>query len=172
MRYFEVVKGWEDKNINLPKRSTKASYAYDIEAAEDFVIPSIWKSLFTDNVFKKPSERESLFKPSLVPTGVKVKMNEDEVFKIYVRSSSSIKKCLIMPNSVGLIDADYFGNPNNDGHIMIPLWNFGIFDYHVKKGERIAQGAFQKFLTTTDENKEYLVSRIGGFGSTGDTAIV
>lgn len=168
MRYFAIAKGWEDRVTELPKRSTQCSYAYDLTSAEDIVIPSIWKVVI--NNFSPFPSPENKLKPVLVPTGIKVCMNRDEVFKIYVRSSSAVKKCLALANSVGIIDSDYFENPGNDGHVMIPLWNFGLKDYHVKKGERIAQGAFQKFLTVSNEDV-VVNDRSGGFGSTGDMVL-
>ena len=165
IRYFAVAKGWEDKGVNLPQRSTENSAGYDFESAEDIVIPSIWRT------FAKYFKEEGIH-PTIVQTGVKAYMNDDEVLEIYVRSSSAIKKFLTMPNNVGIIDSDYVDNPKNDGAIGIPLWNFGLADYHVKKGERIAQGIFVKFLKVDDDDKSFKSSRIGGMGSTGDVVSV
>ena len=165
IRYFAVAKGWEDKGVNLPQRSTENSAGYDFESAEDIVIPSIWKTI--TQYFKGEGMH-----PTIVQTGVKAYMNDDEVLEIYVRSSSAIKKFLTMPNNVGIIDSDYVDNPQNDGAIGIPLWNFGLADYHVKKGERIAQGIFVKFLKVDDDDKSFKSSRIGGIGSTGDVVSV
>lgn len=159
IRYFAVAKGWEDKGVNLPQRSTENSAGYDFESAEDIVIPSIWKTIA--QYFKGEGVR-----PTIVQTGVKAYMNDDEVLEIYVRSSSAIKKFLTMPNNVGIIDSDYVDNPKNDGAIGIPLWNFGLADYHVKKGERIAQGIFVKFLKVDDDYKSFKSPRTGGVGST------
>ena len=107
IRGFEVAKGFEDKEINLPERKTKYSAGYDIEAAEDVIIPSFKKGI----------------NPTLVKTGIKVYMPDDEVVLLYNRSSNPKKKGLIMANSVGVIDKDYYGNPDNDGHIMFAFYN-------------------------------------------------
>lgn len=162
MRFFAVAKGWEHKGINLPQRSTENAAGYDFESGEDIIIPSIWKLMF-----KNLSKGENAFKPVIVQTGVKAYMEADEVLYLYPRSSNAIKRFLTMPNSVGIIDADYFENEDNDGAIGVPLWNFGLKDEPIQKGERIAQGVFQKFLTTKDDHQQSKSTRVGGFGSTG-----
>ncbi len=147
-RGFEIAKGFEDKQINLPIRKTKYSAGYDIEAAEDTVIPS----------FKKGAN------PTLVKTGLKAYMQDDEVLLLYNRSSNPKKKGLIMANSVGVIDKDYYGNPDNDGHFMFAFYNIKEEDIVIKKGEAIGQAIFQKYLVTDDDVAEG--ERVGGFGST------
>ena len=147
-RGFEIAKGFEDKQINLPIRKTKYSAGYDIEAAEDIVIPS----------FKKETN------PTLVKTGLKAYMQDDEVLLLYNRSSNPKKKGLIMANSVGVIDKDYYGNPDNDGHFMFAFYNIKEEDVVIKKGEAIGQAIFQKYLVTDDDVAEG--ERVGGFGST------
>ena len=147
-RGFEIAKGWEDKNINLPIRKTKYSAGYDIESAEDVVIPSFKKGMA----------------PTFVKTGIKAYMEDDEVLLLYNRSSNSKKKGLILANSVGVIDKDYYGNPDNDGHIMLAFYNVKEEDTVIKKGEAIGQAIFQKYLITDDDNAQG--ERMGGFGST------
>jgi len=147
-RGFEVAKGFEDKGINLPVRKTKFSAGYDIEAAEDCVIP----------VFEKG------MKPTLVKTGLKAYMADDEVLMLYNRSSNPGKKGLILANSVGVIDKDYYGNPDNDGHIMFAFFNVKSEPVEIKKGDAIGQAVFQKYLVTDDDSAEG--ERVGGFGST------
>ena len=147
-RGFEVCKGFEDKDINMPIRKTKFSAGYDIECAEDTVVPK-----FTPGV-----------KPTLIPTGLKAYMGEDEVLYLYNRSSNPKKKGLILANSVGVIDKDYYGNPDNDGHIMFAFFNVKDEDITIKKGEAIGQGVFSKYLVVDDDNAEG--DRTGGFGST------
>ena len=147
-RGFEIAKGFEDKNINLPIRKTKYSAGYDIEAAEDTVVPSFKKGM----------------NPTLVKTGLKAYMQDDEVLMLYNRSSNPKKKGLILANSVGVIDKDYYGNVDNDGHIMFAFYNTKDEDIVIKKGEAIGQGVFQKYLVTEDDNAEG--ERVGGFGST------
>lgn len=151
VRGFEIAKGFEGKGINLPERKTKNSAAYDIEAAEDVVIPSFKKGM----------------KPTLVATGLKAYMQDDEYLGIHIRSSLAFKKNLNLVNSQGVIDADYYNNEDNEGHIMIGLINFGDEDVEITKGMRIAQAIFYKFLTIDDE-KNVDTIRSGGFGSTGE----
>ncbi|MDL2292051.1 dUTP diphosphatase [Acholeplasma sp. OttesenSCG-928-E16] len=146
MRAFEVISKYQEKNINLPKRSTKYSAGYDIESAEDITI--------------NPKEI------CMVPTGLKVKLADDEVLFIYNRSSMGAKRNLMLPNGVGVIDADYYNNEENEGAISVLLYNFGDTPQEIKKGERIAQGIFSKYLKTIDDiPKDNL--RSGGFGSSG-----
>ena len=148
LRGFEVAKVFENKGINLPIRKTKYSAGYDIEAAEDTVIPSFKKGM----------------NPTLIKTGIKAYMQDDEVMFLYNRSSNPKKKGLILANSVGVIDKDYYGNPDNDGHIMFAFYNIKEEDTVIKKGEAIGQAVFQKYLVTDDDNAQG--DRIGGFGST------
>ena len=147
LRGFEIAKGWEDKGINLPVRKTKYSAGYDVEAAEDVVIPSY-----------KPGT-----KPTLIPTGLKAYCQKDEWYMLVNRSSGP-KKGFVMANSIGVIDADYYGNESNDGHFYFQYFNFQDHDIQVKKGDIIGQVIFQKYLTTDDDNAEG--ERLGGFGST------
>ena len=150
VRGFEVAKGFEDKQINLPVRKTKYSAGYDIEAAEDTIIPSFKKGMA----------------PTLVKTGLKAYMLDDEVLFLYNRSSNPKKKGLILANSVGVIDKDYYGNEDNDGHIMFAFYNIKEEDIQINKGECIGQGVFQKYFVTDNDNATGI--RSGGFGSTGN----
>ena len=145
-RGFEIAKGWEDKDINLPVRKTRYAAGYDFEVAEDTLIPSLNKT------------------PVLVPTGIKAYMLDDEVLYLYNRSSNPKKKGLVLANSVGVIDKDYYENPDNDGHIMFAFYNVKDEDIIVKKGEAIGQGVFMKYLIIDDDKATG--SRTGGFGST------
>lgn len=147
-RGFEIAKGWNNKGINLPKRQTAHSAAYDIEAGEDITLEPF-----------KPGE-----KPILIPTGLKAYMMEDEVLMIVPRSSSPKKQGIMFPHSMGVIDSDYYGNRDNDGHIFIQVINLKDESVSIKKGDKIAQAYFQKFLITDDDDAIGL--RVGGFGST------
>ena len=148
-RGFKVAKGFEDKDIHIPVRKTKYSAGYDFEAAEDTVIPS----------FKKGD------KPTLVKTGIKAYMMDDEVLILANRSSNPGKRGLILANSIGVIDKDYYENPDNDGHIMFAFFNVKDEDCIIKKGECIGQGFFQKYLITDEDHADG--ERTSGFGSTG-----
>lgn len=147
-RGFEVAKGFENLGINLPVRKTKYSAGYDIEAAEDCVIPA----------YKAGS------KPTLVKTGLKAYMEDDEMLLLYNRSSNPGKKGLVLANGVGVVDKDYYGNPDNDGAIMFAFFNMKPEDVEIKKGDTVGQAIFQKYLVTDDDIATG--ERVGGFGST------
>ena len=148
VRGFEIAKGFEDKGINLPVRKTKYSAGYDVEAAEDCIIPSFTKGM----------------KPTLVKTGIKAYMQDDEVLILANRSSNPGKKGLILANSIGVVDKDYYGNPDNDGHIMFAFFNIKDEDIEIKKGDCIGQAIFQKYFVADEDVAEG--ERMGGFGST------
>lgn len=169
-RGFQVITEYKDKNINLPKRATKASAGYDFEAAEDVTIPSIFKQFLkaqvwlTDGSDESLSKIQKITKPTLVSTGIKSYMNDDEYLELVNRSSNPLKNFLFLANGVGVIDSDYYNNEENEGHIKFQFVNFGIFDKHIKKGDKIGQGIFHKFLKADDDSAEG--NRTGGFGST------
>ena len=133
------------ESIEIPKRSTKYSAGYDLRSLEDYIL--------------KPNESHA-FK-----TGLKVSMNENEVFMIFDRSSVGFKYDVCLSNSVGIIDADYYNNKDNEGHMSVKLINHGTKDYEIKKGDRIAQGIFLNYLCVDDE-EEIKSERKGGIGST------
>ncbi|PKL00172.1 MAG: deoxyuridine 5'-triphosphate nucleotidohydrolase [Tenericutes bacterium HGW-Tenericutes-1] len=145
-RGFSVVQAYLHQDINLPKRKTARSAGYDFEAASDMVI-----------------QPQSL---AFIPTGLKAYMGNDEVLYIYARSSLFQNKGLILTNGVGVIDADYFDNPTNEGHILISLYNLSNQIVTIHKGERIAQGVFAKYLLSSQDGFTS-TKRMGGFGSTG-----
>ena len=147
MRGFEKAKGFEELTIDLPKRGTKRSAGYDFALIEETVIPAgkiVWGK-----------------------TGLKAYMADDEVLFIYPRSSLARKRGLMLSNNVGVVDSDYYGNPDNDGHIMISLYNFTDKEVVLPIGERVAQGIFQKYLVVSNEEEIHNES-LGGFGSTGN----
>ncbi len=148
VRGFEIAKGFEDKNINLPERKTKYSAGYDVECAEDVIIPSFKKGM----------------KPTLVKTGIKAYMKDNEYLMLVNRSSNPGKKGLVLANSVGIIDKDYYGNPDNDGHFMFAFYNMKEEDIEIKKGDCIGQAIFMPYLLADDDNANG--ERTGGFGST------
>ena len=146
-RGFEVCKGYEGKDIHLPVRKTKHSAGYDVEAAEDIIIPKY-----------KPG-----IKPTLIPTGLRAYCGEDECYLLLNRSSGP-KKGFLMANSVGLIDSDYYRNVDNDGHFYFAYFNCSDHDIEVKKGDVIGQVVFMNYLVVDNDNAEG--ERTGGFGST------
>lgn len=168
MRKFEKVKRIEE-DIKLPERSTKNSAGYDFFAIEDTVIEPA-KLIVREYLDPKdPGLREIEYgfdrEPTMVPTGVKAKMLEDEFLMLVNRSSNPGKKSLVVANGVGIIDADYYGNPDNDGEMMFPFYNVGRKPVEIKKGDKLGQGIFMKYGITSDDNAEG--ERTGGFGSTG-----
>ena len=147
-RGFEILSSYKDKGINLPERKTACSAGYDMEAAENVVVPSF--SLGQ--------------KPTLVKTGLKAYFGNDEVLMLVNRSSNPMKKGLVLANSIGIIDADYYNNADNEGHIMFAFYNFSNEDIEIKKGDRIGQAIFSNFFVADGDNASGI--RTGGFGST------
>lgn len=148
LRGFEIAKGFEDMEITIPVRKTARSAGYDIEACEDTVIEPFQPGM----------------KPTLVKTGLKAYMQDDEYMMLCNRSSNPGKRGLVMANSVGIIDADYYGNVDNDGHFMFSFYNFKDEPVFIKKGEAIGQAIFMKYLIVDNDNASGV--RAGGFGST------
>jgi dUTP pyrophosphatase len=167
MRRFEIVNRISDLTaIKKPSRSTSASAGYDFCSEETITIPSIWKQiakLFIGGMLV--ADTDTKIKPTLIKTGIKACFEKDEVLKLYNRSSNPIKRGLILANGVGVVDSDYYNNPDNDGEIMFSFYNLFPFDITIEKGEKIGQGVFEKFLVTDDD--EAIGKRSGGFGSTG-----
>jgi dUTP pyrophosphatase len=147
-RYFEIVKDKHRKNpeveIKLPVRASEHSAAYDFYSPIDAII--------------QPNESVMIW------TDVKAHMYYDNVLLINVRSSMG-KQPIMIANTQGWIDADYFSNPDNDGNIGIRLLNLGTTPYEIKKGDRIGQGMFLKYGTVKDDNTTTI--RTGGFGHSG-----
>lgn len=167
-RGFEIIKKYQTEGLNLPIRATHHAAGYDFEAAADTVIPSIWKSGIIEAA-KTILDPEAAvgankkIKPVLVPTGIKSYMGEDEFLQLANRSSNPLKRFLVLANGVGVIDSDYYDNPDNEGHIMFQFLNFGVTDVTIKKGERIGQGIFLPFLKADQDTT--MGERTGGFGS-------
>ena len=156
MRYFEKISFEQfkkdikdDKKLyeeyNLPQRQTKYSAGYDFEVIEEFSL--------------NPGESKK------IPLGVKANFNNDEMLMIVIRSGIGFKHNIRMCNQVGIIDSDYYNNNANEGHLFIKLQNESDKVFIAKKGERICQGIFIKFLTVDNED-EITRKRTGGFGST------
>lgn len=146
VKFEKVNKITED--IKLPERSTLNSAGYDFFAIEDITLPA-----------KKLTR---------VMTGVKCELMPNQVLILANRSSNPSKKGLILANGVGVIDADYYGNPDNDGEMGFEFYNILNEDVVIKKGEKLGQGIIMKFDKTEDDyiSNPYK-TRVGGFGSTG-----
>jgi len=171
-RGFDIVNKYKNKNIKQPKRATVNSAGYDLAAAKEITIPSIWNILSQNNGLqtmaegKNPHENKDYLTSVLVPTGVKAYMPHDEFLMLVNRSSNPLKNNLSLPNGVGIIDADYYNNEENEGEIFVQLINYGLKDYTIQKGDRIAQGIFTTYGTIDNEDPD-LGARTGGFGSSG-----
>lgn len=134
----------EYSDLSLPTRSTKHSAGYDFKSPIEFTL--------------NPGESKK------VPTGIKASMNEDEFLAILVRSSMGFKYNIRLCNQVGIVDSDYYNNPDNEGHIFIKIQNEGKEALTINKGDRFAQGIFMNYLITDDDMA--FGERTGGFGST------
>jgi dUTP pyrophosphatase len=145
-RGFEIVSAYQNLGIHLPIRSTKHAAGYDFSAAETISL--------------QPREIK------LIPTGIKAYMQKGEVLYLYDRSSNPRKKGLVLINSVGVIDGDYYENSENEGHIFAQMKNITDKVVEIFKGERIVQGVFAPFLLADDDSTENV--RVCGFGSTGN----
>lgn len=144
MRRFEKV-SYNDKGI-IPTRNDRGSSGYDFYSPE--------------NVTIKPKQMVK------IETNIKCAMEENAVLMLYVRSSVGIKKNLMLANGTGIIDSTYYNNPDNEGNIIIALYNYGNEPQHFKAGDRIAQGVITSFFTV--ENDVVLSDkRTGGIGSSG-----
>ena len=142
-KYYKSDKKLYEEYI-LPKRMTSHSAGYDFFAIDKFNI--------------KPGEIKK------IPTGYKAKFANDEMLLIIVRSSVGVKFNVRLTNQVGIIDSDYYGNSENEGHLFVSLQNEGDKEFVVEKGMGYAQGIFTKYLVC--DNDATTDKRTGGFGST------
>ena len=132
-------------NVQIPTRSTKNSACYDLRAIGYYEVGP-------GQVVK-------------IPTGLKVAMEPNEVFLMFIRSSIATKHGITLTNNVGVIDADYYNNPDNEGHFWIVLRNESDTKFTIENGDRLCQGMFVEYKVTDDDNADG--DRVGGFGSTG-----
>lgn len=148
LKYFGTYKPeWYD-NIKIPVRGTKYSAAYD------FFIPMPTK-FGGDGVVRLLN---------YIPTGIKVKLDPDKVLNVVPRSSMGIKHGIMLANTIGVIDADYYNNPDNEGDIILAFTRFLPGILTVKPGTKIAQGMIINYYTTEDD--DVTAERTGGIGST------
>ena len=145
-RGFTFVSAKYPGKQRLPERSTVRSAGYDFFCPIDVTI-SPYTSL-------------------IVPTGVKAWMDEDECLMLFNRSSNPKRKGLVLINGVGVIDSDYFNNPDNEGEIGFAFYNITDKPVTIKAGEKLGQGVFTTYLTADNEVCP-TNERTGGFGSTG-----
>jgi dUTP pyrophosphatase len=127
------------EEYSLPRRETKNAAAYDFYALYDYTL--------------KPGETMK------IPTGIKVNMEGDDALLLIDRSSMGFKYNVRLCNQVGVIDADYYNNKDNEGHMWIRIQNEGSMDYNVKKGDGMCQGMFVKYLKTDDDENTDFIER-------------
>lgn len=139
---------WEQlyHDIKKPVRGTRHSAGYDFFSPFTFTL--------------EPNEDIK------IPTGICSYMLEDEVLFIHTRSSLGFKYYSRLANVTGVVDCDYFGNENNEGHVFIKIRNEGTKSMTINKGEAFAQGIFQKYLLVDGDSCEIGKDRVGGIGST------
>ena len=131
--------------IKLPRRATKGSAGYDFYVPEAFTL--------------SPGATVK------IPTGIRARIDEGWVLKIYPRSGLGFKFRLQLNNTVGIIDSDYY-NSSNEGHIMVRITNDTNEEKTVelRKGDGFCQGIFVEYGITYDDNADGI--KDGGFGST------
>ena len=180
MAIFEKVSKYESADIVMPIRKTSQSAGYDLAAAEDYIIPSIWQMVkeakeiwpVPDNEYVTTEmmadfTKQTGLKPTLVSTGVKCKLDPGTWLMLSARSSFPLKHWLVVANGIGEIDADYYNNSSNEGEIFFQVFNLSPFAIQIKKGEAIGQGTILPYFITENDNASG--ERIGGFGSTSET---
>ena len=174
---FEKVSKYADADLAMPVRKTGKSAGYDLAAAEDYVIPSFFqmyndvKELWpvADDEYVSMDlmaefTKKTGFRPTLVSTGMKCKLDKGNWLMLANRSSSPLKYWLLVGNGIGVIDADYYNNPDNEGEIFFQVYNLSPFNIQIKKGEAIGQGIMLPYGVITDDIE--MGDRIAGFGST------
>jgi dUTP pyrophosphatase len=177
MAKFEKVSKYADADLAMPIRKTALSAGYDMVAAEDYIIPSVFQLAGeAENVWEVAEDefvtldqmgrftKEFNYKPTLVSTGMKCKLDMGSFLQLSVRSSSPLKYWLMLANGVGIIDADYYNNPDNEGEIFFQIYNLSPFNIKIKKGDIIGQGVILPYGLTEDDAA--IGERVGGFGST------
>ena len=175
MAKFEKVSRFNEVDLPLPVRKTVESAGYDFVVAEDIVIPPYTtqhNNMLIANRVDVPltlgeaaaAVKNAGAKITLVSTGMKCQLEKGTYLELSVRSSCPLKHWLILGNSVGIIDADYYNNPDNEGEIFFQIINLAPFPIQLKRGDAIGQGIIKPYLITEDDNA--IGERTGGFGST------
>lgn len=181
MAKFEKVSKYRNTFVKMPNRKTKNSAGYDMYVAENTTVPSLLNAHFDfinhDNkLYSLLGIKEFLndhqeFKPTLVPSGVKCEMADNEYLELVMRSSSPLNYGLVMANSVGIVDSDYYNCTETEGEVFFQLYNFTPHDIYLKKGDCICQGIIHTFEKTEDtEDTDQMKERTGGFASTDEDA--
>jgi dUTP pyrophosphatase len=177
MAKFEVVNKYKDADIALPVRKTDGSAGYDLAAADNYIIPSVWQMVnevkglwnveddeYVSLDMMAQFTKETGYRPTLISTGLKCQLEPRTWLNLSVRSSSPLKYWIVLANGIGVIDSDYYNNQDNEGEIFFQVYNLSPFNIQIKKGEIIGQGIIAPFFVTEDD--VLMGERTGGFGST------
>lgn len=177
MAKFEVVNKYKDADIALPVRKTDGSAGYDLAAADNYIIPSVWQMVnevkglwnveddeYISLDMMAQFTKETGYRPTLISTGLKCQLEPRTWLNLSVRSSSPLKYWIVLANGIGVIDSDYYNNQDNEGEIFFQVYNLSPFNIQIKKGEIIGQGIISPFFVTEDD--VLMGERTGGFGST------
>ncbi len=193
MAKFEVVSKYADAGLPLPVRATANSAGYDFVVAQDTVLKpyedhdrelrllhDVSLQQVLSNLFESAKGTATMQpltltdianltgkhknRPTLVSTGMKCKLDPGTYLELSVRSSTPLKHWIVLANGVGIIDADYYNNPDNEGEIFLQLINLSPYNILLKKGDKIGQGIIKNFGITEDDAA--CGDRLGGFGST------
>lgn len=133
-----------DESVPLPAYQTAGAAGFDLAASVDMVV--------------QPGE------VTLVPTGLVIEVPKGHVLGVFARSSTPLKRGLMVANGVGVVDSDYCG-PNDE--IKIEVLNFTATPVAVKRGDRLAQGVILSFVRADWNESEPAAPSRGGFGATG-----
>ena len=176
MAHFEKVSRFKDLSIALPQRGTTEAAGYDLFVAEETIIPPYkellhnmeisgneYGTIYTLEQMKQLTKTTGC-KPTLVSIGMKCQLEPHTYLKIVPRSSTPLKYWLVIVNGEGIIDADYFNNPQNEGEIFLQLINLSPFPIKLQVGDCIAQGIICNYGLTINDKPTAI--REGGFGST------
>lgn len=183
--FFEKVSRFANVDLPMPKRGTADSAGYDFVVAEDIVIPpyDFLRTKIQDKIFENDADidfygflnpltlddiakltKELKAKVTLVSTGMKCHLEPGQYLELSARSSTPLKHWLIIGNAIGIIDADYYNNPDNEGEIFFQVINLSPFAIQLRRGDKIGQGIIKTYGLTDDDNAHG--NRVGGFGST------
>jgi dUTP pyrophosphatase len=135
-----------DKSVPLPEYQTPGAAGFDLAAAADVLVP--------------PSAI------ALVPTALAIEVPDGHFLGIFARSSTPLRRGLMVANGVGVIDRDYCGPADE---IKVQVFNFTSSPVHIAKGDRIAQGLFIPVSRAAwqEADCDLRDDSRGGFGATG-----
>lgn len=133
-------------DIIIPQRKTRWSAGYDFHSPYTFSLA--------------PGES------ALIETGIKIELNPNQVLLFFPRSSMGFKYFMRIANTIPVVDADYFGNPDNEGHIFIKIRNEGDKPMDIHRGEAFVQGVINEYCIVDEDSFDTGLGRLGGIGST------